>query len=148
MPTLTDNIVTWEDDRNAFEPSFGQDAIATETHQDESPVWSQCIDALLKVWPGPSSLGNCVEKLPNRTAIENAITWIVFLKRLFPNYPPTCITPDPDGGIIVERRSQLPGGQEALCELTFLNDDTAERTDYLNGRVRQMTAIPPRPGLG
>ena len=143
MPTLTDCIANWETDCLLPDTPFvGQDSIATEDQQTESPAWETCLNALLQVWSDSSSLA---EPQPNRLAIAAAIDWIAFLRKRFPGAPPTCIIPEPGGGIIVERRVALPNGTECLCELTFYNDARAERTDYLNGRVSQMTSIPLNP---
>jgi len=51
---------------------------------------------------------------------------------------------EPAGGVIVERRV-LSGGRQFLSELTFYNDGSAERTDYCNGKIWQMTPIPQKP---
>ena len=136
MTTLTENIASWEYDFLASESQFArQDSIATEAQQKESPAWEECIDALLKIWADPSTLGEGFDSQPKRSAIEAAVAWIAVLRKRFPGDPPTCITPEPDGGIIVERRVQLADGHDCLCELTFYNNGTAERTDYFDGRI-------------
>jgi len=143
MPMLTDNIASWEEECLLPEAQFfGQDAIATESQQKESPKWEVCVDALLRIWADSSSLD---APQPNRPAIEAAIAWVAFLKKRFPNDPPTCIIPEPDGGVIVERRVKLANGHECVCELTFYNDERAERTDYYDGRVLEMASIPRQP---
>jgi hypothetical protein len=146
MPTLPEGIASWEEDYFLSELQFAQqDSIATEAQQEESPVWEECIDALLKIWADPSTLGDGCDPQPNRRVIEAAIAWIAVFRKRFPGDPPTRITPEPDGGIIVERRVQLSGGHDCLCELTFYNDGTAERTDYFDGRILRMNSVPTRP---
>lgn len=143
MPTLPENIASWEDVCLLSEAQFlGQDSIATEVQQKESPEWKDCVDALLRIWSDSSSLD---APKPNRSAIEAAIAWVAFLKKRYPSVPPSCIIPEPDGGIVVEWRVKSADGHESLWELTFYNDERAERTDYYDGRVMQMTAIPRQP---
>lgn len=143
MTILTENIASWDEDCLFPDVQFArQDNIATESQQQESLAWEVCVDALLKIWTDSSSLG---DPKPNRSAIEAAIAWVAFLRKRFPSAPPTCITPEPNGGIIVERREVWPNGQVWLSELTFYNDGNAERTDYVDGRVMQMSMLPLRP---
>lgn len=143
MATLNDNIASWEEECLLPETQFqSQDTIATEAQLKESPEWERCVDALLGIWSDPSPLD---APQPNRSAIEAAIEWVAFLRKRFPSAPPTCIIPEPDGGIIVERRVDLDNGHECVCELTFYNDGRAERTDYHDGRVLQLAAIPWQP---
>lgn len=143
MRTLSDNIASWE--AEYFRPEFTfveQDAIATESQQEERPEWELCIDALLQTW---SALASLDVPQPSRSAIEAAIAWVAFLRKRFPSEPPTCIIPEPDGGIIVERRVRLANGRECVCELTFYNNGLAERTDYYDGRIVRMGLIPWQP---
>ncbi len=145
MTTSASTIASWEEDCDSSESRFnGHDSIATEAQPLASPVWQDCIDSLLKLWVGAAMPPPAWESPPNRRAIEAAIAWIAFLCKQYPNSPPTCITPEPAGGIIVERRVPTPNG-DSLCELTFYNDGIAERTDYFNGRILQMNSIPPSP---
>ena len=143
MPTLTDTIASWEEKSLFPDIQFvSQDTISTEFQPKESAEWEVCIDSLLEIWwdsPSPDS------PRPNPSAIAAAIAWIAYFREQFPGDPPTCIIPEPDGGIIVERRVKLRDGHEYLSELTFYNDGRAERTDYSNGRVLQMTSIPRYP---
>lgn len=142
MPTLTENIASWEESFLLPDVQFvSHDTISTESQQRVSPEWEACTDALLRIWEDTSLLDS---PPPNRSAIAAAIAWVAFLKRRFPSAPPTCIVPEPEGGIIVERRSTTPNGQEYLCELTFYNDERSERTDYVDGRVVQIASIPRR----
>jgi hypothetical protein len=144
MQTLTDNIASWEESFLSQEQQFaGQGSIATESEPSESPAWEVCIDALLQLLTQSPTPG--LEPPPNGDAIKAALSWVAFLKRRFPGDPPTCIIREPSGGVIVERRAQLLNGSDCLCELTFYNDGSAERTDYFNGKIRQMVSIPPRP---
>lgn len=142
MPLLHDNIASWEEAYATPEPQFtGHSSIATEEEPRESPEWEVCIDALLRLL-AQSPLD---EDAPNGDAIKAALSWIAYLRRRFPSDPPTCIIREPNGGVIVERRVRYPNSSDCLCELTFYNNGTAERTDYLNGKIRQMGPIPLRP---
>ena len=122
----------------------GHDSIATEEQQSEIPAWEECINALLKSYAKALALDDACDPHPNRTAIGAAIAWIAFLRKESPKSPPTYITQEPDGGIIVERRFQSSSGNDCLWQLTFYNDGRAERTDYVNGRIRQMISRPHR----
>lgn len=143
MSILSDDIASSFERRSRDgTPSEGLESIATEVQQLVNPEWNVCIDALIKIWKDPSSLS---DPKPNRTSIEAALKWTIFLKKRFPSAPPTCIIAEPNGGIIVERRITSANGQEFLWELTFYNDGSAERTDYLDGRVLRMISIPRDP---
>jgi hypothetical protein len=142
MPTLTSDIASWDVDLLTPDiPFTPQDGIATEA-QREDPAWMDCVDALLKVWYESATPDDAQ---PNRGAIKAALSWVTFLRKRFPHDPPTCIIPEPAGGIIVERRITLADGRDCLCEFTFYNNGEAERTDYVDGRIKQMNSIPLRP---
>lgn len=143
MKTLSDNIASWEQEH--LLPKFEfveQDSIATESQQEERPEWELCIDALLQTWKDQASLA---APQPSRLSIEAAIAWVAFLRKRFPSEPPTCIIPEPDGGIIIERRVTSDDGHECVCELTFYNNESAERTDYYDGRILRMGPMPWHP---
>jgi hypothetical protein len=143
MATLTENFSSWEDDGHSSAQLFmRQNGIATEAHAVENSGWEESINALLdlKAQGQPGFEENAAG--PNDQAIETALCWLIFLRKRFPSAPPTCVIPEPAGGIIVERRASLPGGQDQLCELTFYNDGNAEQTDYLDGRIVRMVPIP------
>lgn len=143
MTATSNRSPNWEDASPFVEQRFvDQDGISTESQQRESPEWDVCVDALLKIWSDQSTLE---EPRPTRCAIESALIWVAMLRRQFPTAPPTCIIPEPNGGIIVERRGRGPNGIESVCELTFYNNEHAERTDYLNGRLLSITPIVWRP---
>lgn len=145
MMALIDHIASCAEDLRASDPPFmDQDSIATESQQAESPAWAECIDALLKVF-SECSAPDSGDPRPNHIATRAALAWIAYLRNQFPQEPPTYIVPEPDGGLIVERRVTLPTGEDLLCELTFYNDGRAERTDYVNGRIREMNPIPQLP---
>jgi hypothetical protein len=145
VPTLDDNIASWNESHRFTEPPFlSQDGIATETQPDVSPEWGNCIDALLGIVSDPTSIDT---PRPNRSTIEAAFAWLAFLKKQFPSAPPTCIIPEPAGGLIIERRVNLANGHEVLCELTFYNDERAERTDYYDGRIIQIGPLPRNPNV-
>jgi hypothetical protein len=147
MTILTENIASnWESANNDSQVQFAQqDGIATESRQEEHPAWEESIDALLKIWEDASSLREACDEAPAQNAIEAAIRWIAWLRKRFPNDPPTCIVPEPGGGIIVERRTKSAGGHDFILELTFYNNGEAELTEFIDGRVRCMDPISPFP---
>jgi hypothetical protein len=143
MNAKTSNIASWEAEHLRSYFSFhGQNSIATEGQSQESPEWAACMDALLKIWTDAAGIP---EPRPNRSAIEAAMEWIAYLREHFPSAPPTCIVPEPDGGVIIERRETWPS--DCVCELTFYNNGSAERTDYVQGRVVFLGAIPQHPRI-
>jgi len=146
MLALTENNATrgWaETEDNATCGRAETDSIATELEQAESPLWEECMNALLDILHRFKSEATDNE-LPNPTAIHAALSWITFLRKEFPCQPPTYVVAEPGGGIIVERRARITG-KDSLCELTFYNDGRAERTDYINGRVVEMLPIQQNP---
>lgn len=145
MQTSTDTIASWEERPNLADALFQQDVIATEVGLQESPEWRACIDALLRTWTEASQGLQSDVVFPSRSAIQSALTWIAFLRMRFPFAPPTCIVPEPDGGLIVERRVTRPDGREYVWELTFYNDGPAEATTYVDGRVIELGQIPRQP---
>ena len=76
---------------------------------------------------------------PNPDAVKSALSWLAVLRKQAP--PPTCIVPEPAGGIIVEWRS---GSRGLILELTFYNTGKAEWTEFVGGKVVNMKAIPSR----
>jgi hypothetical protein len=136
-------ISSWDEVDNAF--ANEQEGIATESQQDESLVWNECFDALLRIWHADEQDRGGTFVPPNRIAIEAALTWLSHLRRQFPSLPPTMITAEPAGGIIVERRVKAPNGDDMLSELTFYNDMRAESTFYRNGTIFSMSPLPDRP---
>jgi|GEM_PF-648582 len=138
MITSPSKSSTW-DETCRFEDDFSsQNGIATESQTFENPEWGKCIDALLKAWNEPCGLG---ETPPNKKAIRLAMEWAAELKKQFPAFPPTCIIPEPNGGIIMERQIRLKNGDKRLYELTFYNNDKAEWTSYLNGKVLKIVPV-------
>lgn len=148
MPTMTDramsdDITSWDQESPAtFFQLRNRSGIATESQPQESPEWPKSIDALLALLYDSTSLS---EPLPNRAAISAALAWLSALRKQFPGEPPTCITTEPSGGIIFERRELEKDGHEYLAEYTFCNDGTAEYTLYRDRRVELMLPIPHRP---
>jgi hypothetical protein len=138
------SIASWEETAVEQLPELDQhESIATESQQTADPAWGHCIDALLQVLSAPFNDGSVVP--PTRDAITAALRWIVYLKSKFPTAPPTLITPEPNGGIIVARRDRTRDGADFLSELTFYNNLTAESTLYHNGRILEMSALPIQP---
>lgn len=143
MLTLCDRITSVDDGQSPAEDAFENvSAIATETEREarESPEWRRCVDALISLYREVGD-ANADNSHPNRTAILNASKWILELRKIFPFAPPTCIIEAPAGGLVVERRIRMHNGDDHLCELTFMNDGTVERTYYINGRILHMGSL-------
>jgi len=121
----------------------GIDTTSSALHAD--PKWDQCIDALLLTWKRAPSAGPGAEPSPNGAVIEAALQWLMFLRERFPAAPPTLVGPEPDGGLIIERRDAATSGGEILEELTLYRDQRAEMTLYLDGKVKEMAEIPFKP---
>ena len=121
-----------------------QDSIATESHPTENPAWKTCIDCLLEAFLRSATVEADDDCSPSRIAVESALSFVARLKDQAPDLPPTCIIPDPNGGLIVERRTKRANGDDFICELAFSNDGTCEATSFLNGKVVQMVEFPLR----
>lgn len=134
-------ISSWDEARNY--PWNSQGNIATETQIEPAAVWQKCIDALLRLWQDPTIAADLDP--PNRIAIESAIQWILRLRDLIPMSPPTLITAEPTGGVIVEFRFNGMREKGDVMELTFYNDARAEITLYHNSEVTLMEDIPANP---
>ncbi|MEX0794147.1 MAG: hypothetical protein WD045_13510 [Pirellulaceae bacterium] len=147
MNTFPESIAsTWDDvDNMSHWPLLDRDSIATESQQEEFPAWQKSIDALLRIWEEASSVGEGYDEAPAQNAIEAAIRWTAWLRKRFPSDPPTCIVPEPSGGIIVERRTKSVAGHDFIFELTFYNNGEAEWTEFIDGRVRRMEPMPSCP---
>lgn len=114
--------------------------ISTETQQTPSQKWSECLNVLLAAWKS-SNIHD--DESPNRKSLEHAMTWIHLLSKKYPSSPPTCIIPEPSGGIIVEQVTEKNGNQY-IVELTFYNSGSAEITYYVNGKVKKLEPIQTR----
>ena len=146
MPATTDGIATWEEDirlsRNRFLESGG---ITTEAGPEESPAWDKIYNALLDMGVNSQSGASQDGDRPNGTAISAALNWISLHRKLYPVAPPTCVIPEPSGGIIIERRKRCRDGRDCLHELTFYNNGSAESTIYVDGRIISMNPMPVNP---
>jgi hypothetical protein len=131
--------------------TFGEDieSIATEcgSATSDAQSWTESIDALLGVlldmWGqyGRGNDGSIVddEFTPTCDTIQAAIAWLAFLRRhVVPSLPPTCIIPEPGGGLIVEHRDQQ---RRCVWELSLYNEGTAEFTVYQNGKVKDIIEV-------
>jgi len=147
MTTLdTHRIASWpESGPLATDRSESAQSIATESVIGPNPEWDSCINALLDLWRSPEAHADGVAAPPSRNAIDAAIQWIRGLRESFPTAPPTLITCEPAGGIIMERRTRTREGDELIVEFTFYNNGTAESTSFQNGRVVLMQDLPFRP---
>lgn len=128
------NIATWEEGVAAQDwQSERYDSIATEPQSMRDPAWEKCIVALSSALSMRDDDG--LTMAPNRSAIEFAIGWVEYLRSKFPEKPPTLITPEPTGGVIIERYDRLIDGTEELSQWTIYNDRTSETAFYRNGRI-------------
>lgn len=143
MPRLNDGIVSWDEGVQPYVDQLSERAgITTEAEPKEDPRWGESIDALLIAWSESAPLQREGDERPCRVAIGEALSWAAFLRKRHPQAPPTCIVPEPSGGIIMERRSRAPSGHDYLCELTFYNNGSSEITEYFDGRVQQIDSLP------
>jgi hypothetical protein len=99
---------------------------------------------LLEIYSHPANDDGLVVP-PNSAAIRASLEWAVFLKSTFPVAPPTLVTIEPNGGIIISRRERAEDGSDVMTEFTFYNNSTAENTYYRNGRILHMDAMPIHP---
>jgi hypothetical protein len=140
-------IASWPEPKNRTEIREGQrwnsssrPSIATELQPVEDPAWGNCIDALLELLSHPDEIAGGVS--PTRISVDAALHWLCYLRSHHPTAPPTYITREPQGGIIIERRSHRSSdGAELIVEITIYNNETAELTIYLNGRVEEMQQV-------
>lgn len=119
--------------------------IATEPRVAPDPAWEKCIDALLGVREQPPDDGLIVP--PNRAAIDAALRWITYWRVVSPHEPPSLITAEPGGGILIEWSDSKVPAQGRTRELTCYNSGLAEFTAYDRGRVVAMFPVsyhPPR----
>jgi hypothetical protein len=140
MTILNSAIAT--EDSGTVGPGIGQ-VRGIETESEVDPKWEECQDALLDVLCTDSDYWE--EQMvtpPNRRAIGAAIQWLRFLRASYPVAPPTLITAEPAGGIVVELTSRRSTGQEMVVEFTFYNNGHAENTVFIDRRVKQMVDIP------
>ena len=145
MTAKSNGIASWEENFQLPKDRFVEDAgsgITTEAEPEENPVWDKIYNALLDL--GVNAQSNAIQDgdHPNGMAISTALSWISFLRKQHPVDPPTCVIPEPSGGIIIERRARCRAGHDYLYELTFYNDGSAESTVYFDGRVVSMNPIP------
>ncbi len=96
-------------------------------------VWDKCIDIV-------SNLKQEDEEDPTKLTIKTTLFWLSWLRDKFPNHPPTCIIRHPYGGLLVERRYEL-NGRQCIFEVCFLNDDSIEVTDWIDGKIVNMKRI-------
>lgn len=96
-------------------------------------IWDKCIDSIL-------NLKQENEEDPTPKTIKTTLFWVFWLRSIFPNYPPTCIIRSQQGGLIVERRNEI-NGRKFISEICFLNDDSIEMTNFIDGKVVNMKRI-------
>ena len=138
MTAITQNIATWDQiycSESQFEKQY---SIATESMPAENPEWEKCTSSLEEIWRDPSLLE---DPRPNLQTIQKVICWLYYLRKIFPYNPPSCIIPEPTGGIIVDFRTKPAGGKEIIYEFTFCNDRKPEYTEYLDGRIQMMSEM-------
>lgn len=129
-----------------FEPECTE-SISTEDKVEEHPEWKKCIDAMLAKLSIVNCNLNSSDDGPNTLSITNALKWLQVLRSKYPQIPPTCIVPEPGGGIIIQRIS-VTFRREWIAEFTLYNNGTAEYCRYESGKVVELKDIPavPKPG--
>ena len=123
------DIVTWEE-TTAARNRCCDNGIATEPERTENAAWAKCIDSLLEIlaWPIKND-GQVVP--PKYEVIRAVLEWIVFPRAQFPDAPPTLIAIEPNGGIIISRRSHAFDSDDVINELTFYNDMTVLKGPFI-----------------
>ena len=112
--------------------------------EKEHPEWVKCIDAMLAKLSFVLRHFDSLDDSPNAVSITNALKWLQFLRVKFPYIPPTCIVPEPGGGIIIQRRA-VTFGRESIFEFTLYNNGTGEYCRYEEGKVVDLKDIPSIP---
>lgn len=125
----TDTSIATIDARRPTGIEAAPDAIATSSRADHAAVWDACIDALLAIWNGGGSIPDPV---PANQTINAAIRILKEMRREDPTNTPISIVPAPEGGIIVEWRSDRDG-IETIGTASFLNDGAIELVTYRDG---------------
>ncbi len=125
----TDTSIATIDARRPTGIEAAPDAIATSSRADHAAVWDACIDALLAIRNGGGSIPDPV---PANQTINAAIRILKEMRREDPTNTPISIVPAPEGGIIVEWRSDRDG-IETIGTASFLNDGSIELVTYRDG---------------
>jgi len=77
---LANNISSWEESQQSLGgEDWRRGSIATESQEQPTPAWDDCIDALLKLWQDPTQF----DVPPSRQAIELAIQWLSSLLKFW-----------------------------------------------------------------
>jgi len=105
------------------------DAIATCSRPDHAATWDACIDALLGI---RSSSDSIPEPRPSTAVIDKALGILDSIHRTDVTRTPVCITPSPEGGIIIEWREEHQGAQ-LIVTMTIYNDMSLEIVTYRDG---------------
>ena len=125
----TETSIATIDARRPTDIEAAPDAIATSSRADHAAVWDACIDALLAIWNGG---GSAPDPVPTNQTINAAIRILKEMRRMDPTNTPLGIVADPEGGIIVEWRSDRDG-IETIRTASFLNDGSIELVTYRDG---------------
>lgn len=97
--------------------------------------WQLLIDQLLKWCYDPSQLDDEGVESPNRETIVTAIRLLLALKNDKVT-PPDSVVPDPNGGIVIERREM------DVCEVFHVWDDgTLEYRRFQGARLIERQAL-------
>lgn len=128
---LTDT--KWEEGHSLTGKS--PEGISTEFESPYDPAWDECLDTLLDLLNNSDRLK---ENDPCRDAILLTGEMLVRFRKAQPHFPPTLLTREPCGGLIVDWEFRDAGGNEYLQVLTVYNDGRAEFTFFENGKVIEM----------
>ena len=146
MTTLSSpGIASWSTDPlepNAASHTEAASSIATTTAHQPAPQWEHCLDAMIDERRRAARMTSRDKDAPSLEAIDAAMQWLVWLKQDFPHAPPTSVSPEPGGGLIIERRARQSDGHEFISELTLYNDGQAEMTYFMDGKVLEIIDVP------
>lgn len=119
--------------------------LAVETPRTPDPAWETCLDALLSARSFVAEGQGDWDCPPNLAAIDAALAWAIALRKNHPGTPPTLISPEAAGGIVLDCETIDRDGAEILVQLTFRNNGFAEWTTYRDRKVVEMFEVPFRP---
>jgi hypothetical protein len=134
-------IASWHEVVEMDDANRGE-RIATEYEDHESPLWKECIDALLRLYSSSFAEKDIDVVSPSPLVVRAVLEFLSAIRKQFPYTPPSLINPEPAGGIIVEWITTNQDGTESSDDLTFYNDGSLEYTRYEGGRVMELTSLP------
>ena len=92
--------------------------------------WQAAIDAV-------KNLDTSADAAPNVLAVAIAVRFLDLIRAANNCLPPTLISREPAGGIVIEMKSRHFSGR--VFEFTVTNQGTIERAEWVNGVVQTIT---------